>query len=50
MPAAAEAAMSHLLAMSKVIFVPLEPKMAPRYVRDLEKCWRLEITRKESIH
>jgi hypothetical protein len=47
---AADTAVSYLLAMSKVVFVPMEHKMAPRYVRGLERGWRLEITPKESIH
>jgi hypothetical protein len=47
---AAHAAISYLLAMSKVVFVPMEPNMAPRNVRGLERHWRLEITPKESIH
>jgi hypothetical protein len=47
---AADAAVSYLLDMSKVVFVPMEPKIAPRFVRFLERRWRLEITRKESIH
>jgi hypothetical protein len=47
---AADAAISYLLAMSKVVFVPVEPKMAPRYLRGLERCWQLEITPKQRIH
>jgi hypothetical protein len=47
---AANAAIHYLLAMSKVVFVPMEPKMAPRNVRGLERRCRLEITSKESIH
>jgi hypothetical protein len=47
---AADAAISYLLAMSKVVFVPMEPRMAPRYMRGLGKRWQLEITPKERIH
>jgi hypothetical protein len=47
---AADAAISYLLAMSKVVFVPMEPKMAPRYVRGQERRWRLEIMPKQRIH
>ena len=47
---AADAAIRYLLAMSKVVFVPMVPNMAPRYVRSLEKRWRLEITPKQNIH
>jgi len=47
---AADAAISYLLAMSKIVFVPMEPRMAPRYVRSKEKHWRVEITPKEPIH
>jgi hypothetical protein len=47
---AAGAAISYLLAMSKIVFVPMEPNMAPRYVRSLEKRWRLEIMPKQNIH
>jgi hypothetical protein len=47
---AADAAISYLLAMSKVVFVPMERKMAPRYVRALERRWRLEIMPKPRFH
>ncbi len=47
---AADAAISYLLAMSKVVFVPMGPNMVPRYLRSLEKHWRLEITPKQNIH
>lgn len=43
------AAISYLLAMSKVVFVAMEPHMAPRYMRSLEKRWRLEITPKQNL-
>ena len=47
---AAHAAISYLLAMSKVIFVPMEPRMAPRYLRGLRRHWELEINPKQRIH
>jgi hypothetical protein len=47
---AADAAVSYLLAMSKIVFVPMESRMAPRYARGLEGQWRLEITPKEHIN
>ena len=47
---AADAAISYLLAMSRVVFVPIEPKMVPRYVRGQERRWRLEIMPKQRIH
>jgi hypothetical protein len=47
---AADAAISYLLAMSKVVFVPMERKMAPRYVRAMERRWRLEIVPKPQFH
>jgi hypothetical protein len=47
---AADAAVSYLLAMSKVVFVPMEPNMAPRQVRSLERRWRFEIMPKHNIH
>jgi hypothetical protein len=47
---AAHVAMSYLLIMSKVVFVPMEPRMAPRYVRGLKRRWHLEIAAKQSIH
>ncbi len=47
---AADAAISYLLAVSKVVFVPIEPRMAPRYLRGLERRWQLEITPRQPIH
>jgi hypothetical protein len=47
---AAEAAISYLLAVSKIVFVPMESKMAPRYVRGLGRRWELEIVPKRRVH
>jgi hypothetical protein len=47
---AAHAAITYLLAMSKVVFVPIEPKMAPRYARGLGRRWELEITPANRFH
>src|SRR5438874_11823491 len=47
---AADAAITYLLAMSTVVFVPIEPKMAPRYVRGLRRHWELEIMPQRRLH
>jgi len=47
---AAEAAISYLLAMSPIVFVPIDPRTTPRYVRAVEKRWQLQINPKSSMH
>ena len=47
---AAEAAIGYLLAMSPIIFAPIDPSMTPRYARGVERHWQLQINPKSTMH